>query len=523
MTLGRLAVQAFQFGKNNLLPAIRTAITTAWNWVRTRGVALARQALIAMGRLAVQAFQFGKNNLLPKIRTAITTAWNWVRTRGATQARTALRTMAQRGAQALRVLQTRGVPIIRTALSRIGAAIKQLSPRLYNIVRGIANGLARMWKVTGRKWVQNLMAGLRLMVGQIRGVLSAVTAVIRPMLARWTTFWRQHGGDVALIVGTLVTVVSEAIRGLFTLIRGIVAAGTNFIAGLWRAFGDEIVATVRLFVDTTASIIGAFIDTLATLIRAGMDAMEGDWSSAWNRIAGLVNRIASGIASYIGRWTRGLRTTISNAMNNIRRGIERAWSNIKTAIGNALNTIKTTIRNELNRAKQRAITIMNNLISGVLNAFNGLKQALKNKVSNALDGAVGAFQDAYNTVTGNSIVPDMVADVEYVMGGMDVATPTKRELDSMVGIADQKARAMESALNRDYGLTATGGVGGVGQQPAPAGAGDTSTTESNQSPDKLVLQLDGDAVTDLLRGEAVEVVAENDDRKSRAVKRGDLS
>jgi hypothetical protein len=137
-----------------------------------------------------------------------------------------------------------------------------------------------------------------------------------------------------------------------------------------------------------------------------------------------------------------------------------------------------------------------------------LKNKLKSKVKGALDEAKGVFEDTYDSIVGNSIVPDMVSDIESIMAGLDMRSPAERALGRMLSAADDHAAAMLSTLDRDYAgaigmgdaldnaTLAGGGVSGGGMRGSAASRPRSADTDASTTTVEASVDMDTGRLTD---------------------------
>ena len=160
-----------------------------------------------------------------------------------------------------------------------------------------------MMGVSWRQNIQPLIASATQIFNRIKTVVGNAmrwlqTNAVAPALRGLTNLWRTHMGHIEEDTRQLRTFI----KGVLTVIGGIIAGFAASAMVVWREFGDEILTVAKFAFDLLGSIIGGALDAIFTAIDIVTDLMVGDWKGALNAISGLATRIFNGIIGFARKW-----------------------------------------------------------------------------------------------------------------------------------------------------------------------------------------------------------------------------
>jgi phage-related protein len=424
----------------------------------------------------------------------------------------------------------------------------------------------RMMGVSWKTNIKPLIASARRIFTQIRNVVQQamnwiVNNAVRPALRGLTQIWRRHMSHIEEDTRQLQTFLT----GVFNALKVAIGAFVKGAVAAWRMFGDEILVVTKYAFDLIGSTIGAVLDTIGTLIDVATDLMVGDWKGALKALRGLTSRIFGGILSFVRKWGSGLVQFIAKTGANLKRafvnaiitmanlvgrkiqalvqGIMRWLGSLPGKAARAVNSLKVTFVNGIIRMANLAVKWAGKLVDMVVRKLKSLAGEAKQAAKGMISGFVNGIKSKMDAV-GNA-VGDILAKARKKLPGSDAEEGPLSDLTAsgaalpqtfaqgilsnksvVARAANEVARAarLDVASRADMAATTSfgGGAGGpVTPTPAAGSAGtQRGRGESGGSgPDKLVVQLSEEGTKKVMRGEAVEVVAENEQDKDRAIDR----
>ena len=410
------AIRAFNFGKEHLLPTIQRGIRRAFNWAKTSGVQIATNALKALGRLAVAAFNFGKNNLLPKIQTALRGAFNWVKGPG-----------AQLGKQALGALG-------RLAVAGFRFGKTQLLPKIQTGVRGAWSWVkgpgAQLGKQALRAMVRLAVAVVdfgQALLTKLRPGITAVGNWIKTRgLNLFKAAFRSIGPNLGNAVTSIITTVTNLFKNGIPMIRDwLKANGANIIKAGFEAIGRGI-RTAVLGMLAVAGLIG----------QAFVSGVQGiaDWvkSGGASRLKDAFIGMLKGIVNYLRTDAWGdLKGAAEFLFDAVIAAAEGLYDGLigKSLIPDMFNDIASFIRNfdivsavaawaksawgRFERFTVDVLNVIKNGIGAVADWIaNDAASDLATAATNAAKGAAEALKTAFNNA-----LPDKISIPQISVGG----------------------------------------------------------------------------------------------------------
>lgn len=293
------------------------------------------------------------------------------------------------------------------------------------------------------------------------GIREAATAIIPQLMVIWAQLSAQFTAASPLIQNltalfnqlrpvlvTIATIIGVTLVVAIGVVMGVLSGLAGFLGGALPGAFQALAGVIQV----VTGIIQVFTSVITGLVAIVSALIQGDWSAAWQAFKDMVQGAADGVRDIV----QGLEKTITG--------------------------------------------IISGLVKGVLGFISGL-----------VDGVVEYFKGLYNTLVGNSIIPDLVNGIldwigklptevlqlitDFVSGAVEqfgelLTTGTEK----ITGLYDAVTEKI-SSLATDALETVTGWVGDVVQ-----GFTDlvTDATEQAQSLYDDVTELVGDLATDAL-------------------------
>lgn len=265
----------------------------------------------------------------------------------------------------------------------------------------------------------------------VAGVLSLLTpfTLITGAVILFSTAWAGNWGGIQEIAATALAIITEAFNQFVILwstnwpiIQAVALTAWEVLQGIFAGFqaalGPVIEQLIVQFSEIGVSLAGLGINwqtvwdaivTATGIVAAGIGAAI---VLIIGVVAGLATGIAAGISSAIGTFT-ALWThvnTIFEGMGMIFAG----WINTFTAL---INGEWAAAWEGFKMVMQGAFTMWEGFMSSLLTVAVGAFGVVLSTVGGFVDGIVGFFQGMYNSLIGNSIIPDLVNGiVEWFRG-----------------------------------------------------------------------------------------------------------
>ena len=187
---------------------------------------------------------------------------------------------------------------------------------------------------------------------------------------------------------------------------------------------DNLVSWFNDLDPTTQSAITAFgtlVVTLGPLLILGgkIAGMLGSLAALMGGgVVAAIGSLAAAVVLWITRW------------DEIMRGIRELWDILKDFSENFLQKFI----DGWNIIWQDAKDVVGNFVLDTINEFKWLRDNAFTIFKTLRDYVVNPFQSAYDTIVGNSIVPDMVSEIGFEFDRMTglITEPTDRAINAMI-------------------------------------------------------------------------------------------
>jgi phage-related protein len=287
----------------------------------------------------------------------------------------------------------------------LGGIVQQVQETARWLTEG--SGAARSFSDTVRSTAppsgfQQILSILMPLVGVLAGVAAgfATFSVLSTIAGAVGTFTATIAGLVAALnpVTLIILAVSAAIAGL-------VFAFTTNIGGV-RDVLLPIFATIGQQIADLAPKFQLFLQNLAGAIEP-MKAAFTSMLPVLAVIGAAIIGVFSGVIGFIGGALPGLGMAISGVVTFISGLVQVLYS----VIGGLVSIVVALIQGDWSGAWQAAKDMVAGVGEGIVNIISGLVQTVVGLVGGLIGGVIGFFQNMYDVLVGNSIVPDMVTAI----------------------------------------------------------------------------------------------------------------
>jgi hypothetical protein len=163
-------------------------------------------------------------------------------------------------------------------------------------------------------WVQDLIAGFR----------------------QGGDGFKETGDRISGILAQLQTTFSSA----FGAIRAIVVTAVDFLRGVWRVFGDDLVSFAREFIANLLEALRGFMNAISGVFDLIKAILTGKWGDAWNALKQIVDGVWDGIFAVVRNAVTNVIPTIIAGLGQVLTSIGRTlFDGLKDAFRGAINWI----------------------------------------------------------------------------------------------------------------------------------------------------------------------------------------
>jgi phage-related protein len=146
----------------------------------------------------------------------------------------------------------------------------------------------------------------------------------------------ETGSQISTMIGQLKDVFSSA----FEAIKAIVSTAIDFLKGIWRVFGDDLMAFAREFWATIQETFRGAMEVLGGIFDLIKSLLTGKWGEAWDALKKIVDGVWDTIFSVVrGAVTNVIPTIISGAGQVISSAARTAFDGLKEVFKGVLNWI----------------------------------------------------------------------------------------------------------------------------------------------------------------------------------------
>jgi phage-related protein len=129
--------------------------------------------------------------------------------------------------------------------------------------------------------------------------------------------FKETGDRISGILGQLKTTFASA----FGAVQAIVTTVVDFIKGVWRVFGDDLVSFAREFVANLLEAIRGFMNAISGVFDLIKAILTGKWGDAWKALKQIVDGVWDGIFAVV-------RNAVTNVIPTLIAGLGQALTSI---------------------------------------------------------------------------------------------------------------------------------------------------------------------------------------------------
>lgn len=233
-------------------------------------------------------------------------------------------------------------------LADIGAALKELVPRLRELAAGVISfiranpgpAFAALGVVLVAVLIPALTAFIGLLVGLVAALLSPV--VILAAFAAAVVYAYQNFETFRNVVDTVVSfmvnkfnevkgfvlevwpAISKAIGTAINVAAENVKAALGTIMAWWNVFGDDVKTVVGGIFQVIKAIVETAVNVIAGIIRVVLAVITGDWGKAWAALRSTVDAASRGVEQAM------------NGLLNILKGLVGGFFDAAVRMGGAI-------------------------------------------------------------------------------------------------------------------------------------------------------------------------------------------
>lgn len=218
-----------------------------------------------------------------------------------------------------------------------------------------------------------IIAGVALLGAAWAGNWGGIQEITWQVLATLTEVFTTLSALVMSVVNTLVTTAWPQLQGAFTSIN-------EGLANLGLTWGDVFTAIAT----ATGIVLGVVISAVGGIVTAVASAI-GTMAAVWETLTGMIGTFLDGVTqSWIG-FGSILMGLVTGDLSRIGEGVQSMLQGVINIIVGLLGT---------------AVTLVAGPFAVILSTVGGF-----------VDGFIAMFTGLYNTLVGNSIIPDLVNDI----------------------------------------------------------------------------------------------------------------
>lgn len=301
------------------------------------------------------------------------------------------------------------------------------------------------WSGLGMTVVDGLMAGIMAVIdagervlGWLSGQLSAVdwsslgTTIVDGLMAGVTAVqdfgqrfvdWFRGGAESADWSGIGETISGQLSGALDTItdlgpVQSLIDMFNTHLLPVLQTVGDEIGNRVKPTIDGFRDSLGRVAENISTNLGPTLDNLRELWVQLQPAIGALLpilQTIATVVAGVLLAAFNGFVGLMSGVLPNavnaafaVLNGLIGIITGLVQTVTGVVQVIKGIFTGDWALAWKGAQNIVEGMVGAITSLFSGLWGALKGFIMAVVDGVIGLFQGLYNTVVGNSIIPDMI-------------------------------------------------------------------------------------------------------------------
>lgn len=304
---------------------------------------------------------------------------------------------------------------ITEPFSDIAKSIDDVQQHVSDFKNGISDVQAAL-----APWMGTLESLLPVITGIATGLaaFSIITTVVG-WIGGLTAAWATVSGVFAAGSGALGAIVA-VLGGPVTLTIAAVAAAIGLFAAAWAGNWGGIQ-------ETMAGVVAALMPLWASL-QANFGLLLANLQPGWQAlVSGFQSAIPlfTGIAAVIG----GVVVAALGGLSGMLPGVGIAFSGLMAIIGGVIQAIvsyvtgmsgivTSILTGDFAGAWAAAKDMVSGVVQGVITVVGGLLTTVMGVIGALVGGVIGLFQNLYNVLVGNSIIPDLVTGIVQWISGL---------------------------------------------------------------------------------------------------------
>jgi archaellum component FlaC len=292
---------------------------------------------------------------------------------------------------------------------------------------------------------------------QVASFITQNLGILKQLISDFVTFgkdiWKKYGDEVSTTAKATWEAISQTIKGLLEIIRGVIKTVLSLLTGDWKGAWEGIKSIAKGVWDTIGGVIKNATNGIQNIIKASLEIVKNIFSTVWNGIKALVSTI----------WN-AIKSTISTTLSGITSNIQSIWNNIKNFMSNTLNTIKNTVSNIWNGIKSSISSTINNISSTVSSVFNSVKSKVSSIFNSIKSTATSVWNGIKTAITSpiesaKKTVLSIINSIKSAFSKLKISIPKPKlphiSVDwKSIGVGDLKAKIPDF----DISWYATGGI-----------------------------------------------------------------
>lgn len=139
-------------------------------------------------------------------------------------------------------------------------------------------------------------------------------------------------------IGGILTQLQGTFSSAFGAIKAIVTTAVDFVKGVWRVFGDDLVSFAREFIANLLEALRGFINAISGVFDLIKAILTGKWGDAWTALKKIVDGVWDGIFAVV-------RNAVTNVIPTIIAGLGQL---VTSAGRTAFDGLKDIFRGAMN-------------------------------------------------------------------------------------------------------------------------------------------------------------------------------
>lgn len=258
--------------------------------------------------------------------------------------------------------------------------------------------------------------------------------VITPFISWLEDVWREHGEELAEefaetwdhIAEKIDEVVSfihtDVIVPFVETVEPIIFGFLDSVEQWWTEHGERVMQIVESLFEVVETVFSTAFENLIEAVSMFLSAVRGDWDGFAEGLENIVRNLFEVVETVFFEALNVLDALTNGWVEDNIELFELFWSNIETVFETALENIRLAVDaflaildGDFSSFAEAVEGIFSNMWEAIETIFSNGFEALELIVGMIVDTVVGLFEDLAAAIVGNSIIPDMIADIEAAL------------------------------------------------------------------------------------------------------------